>query len=92
MNRGRGDAALTFGDESPELKKELKTEFLPKGKIANPEAAELFGLSAAAPHVNPMASKSGPARANTDSRSGVVIRRKWSAGQRSTVKKYFNKE
>jgi hypothetical protein len=89
VTRGRGDAKLTFGDASPEIKEKLALEFLPRGKVANPESSELFGLSSSAPKVEPSASAPGSDRAAGDTDAGQVIRRRWTAGQRETVRNYF---
>ena len=92
MTRGRGDAPLEFGEASPELKEDLKTQFLPRGQAANPQAAELYGLSAVAPRADPKSGAQGAARGQTDPDSGQVIRRRWSAGQRDAVRNYFKEK
>lgn len=92
MTRGRGDAPLHLGKPSPELGEKLKTEFLPKGKVTDPQAAELYGLSSTAPRVDPQSSAGGAARAAGDADSGQVFRRSWTAGQREAVRRYFQEK
>ncbi|MBI2930150.1 MAG: hypothetical protein HYY16_00740 [Planctomycetes bacterium] len=60
--------------------------------MAKPEAAELYGLSAASPEANPTVTRGNAARADASSDGGAVIRRQWSAGQRKTVREYFKQE
>jgi len=81
-----------LGDPSPELGKELNPEFLPKGAVLDPEAFEVVGVSGAVPKTEPVLTPAGGATGEGATSGDVILRRQWSAGQRSTVKKYFQDE
>ena len=51
INRGRGDAPMTWTDQTTEEGAKFKAEALPLSNIASLETSELVGLSVAAPSV-----------------------------------------
>ena len=90
VNRGRGDAPLTWGDESDEEGVKFKETVLPQGFLEQPKD-ELVGVGRAAPdeEAAPVAARStqrvmDPAAGNT------TWNRKLNPRHRNVVRKYFS--
>lgn len=89
VDRGRGDAPMVFGDESPELKKKLKTEFVPSDVLGSLEDSELMGLSASSPEES--SGGSGPSATGArEGQSEPVWQRRLSVSERRVLKTYFS--
>ena len=83
---------MRFGKEAAELTEKLKTEFLPKSQAANPEASELYGVSATEPKSDPKAGTQNESSAAQGRESSEVIRRRWTARQREAVRNFFKEQ
>lgn len=92
IDRGKGDAELNLGTPSPELKEKMSLEFLPKDHASDPEDSELYGITTQDPKADPRISRSGTGGDVGDVKGESVLRRRWTAGQRTTVKKYFQEK
>ncbi|MEX0716529.1 MAG: hypothetical protein WD066_08080 [Planctomycetaceae bacterium] len=89
VNRGRGDAELTYGDESDEKNTRFKETILPPGFLDQPKD-DILGLRAVEPEVNETGSTArGTARelgpATGSETSGTELRPR----HRQVVKRYF---
>jgi len=91
VNRGRGDADMSWGDESDEQGVKFQETVLPEGFREQPKD-DIFRLEATAPEVDPAAAApKGAAREGGPSAGGTTTRRRLSPKHRSAVRKYFDK-
>lgn len=90
MNRGRGDAPLTWGDESDLENTKFKETVLPPGYLDQPKD-EVIGVTKTAPDVDPAESAPRSSRRKVDPASGKETwNRKLRPRHRNVVRKYFN--
>lgn len=92
VSRGRGDAELTWGDESDPDGVKFKETVLPPGMADKPRE-ETLGVSAAAPIVDPAASAPRAAdRADAVTSGDETWNRNVRPRHRPVLKKYFNEQ
>lgn len=92
VNRGRGDAPLTWGDESNEEGIKFKEAVLPRGTLDQPRD-EVVGISVSTPDVEP----AGPIRRQGSRAAGAASGDEtWSRNvrprHRSVVRRYFDEQ
>ena len=90
ITRGRGDAAISYGDESTKDDTKFKESILPPGMLDKPRD-ESVGVSASVPEVKP--ADSAPrsrARKNNPSSGRETWSRELRPRHRKVVRKYFN--
>ena len=91
VNRGRGDAELTWGDESDKDGTKFKETVLPPGMRDQPKE-ETVGLSKTAPNEEPAANAARGAARDIDPASGQTTwNRPLSPKHRNVVRKFFDK-
>jgi hypothetical protein len=92
INRGRGDADLTWGDESTLENTKFKESVLPPGMLDKPRD-EVIGLTSAAPETDVAASAPrSAARAATAASGDETWKGTVRPRHRSVVKRYFDKQ
>lgn len=88
MSRGRADAELIWGEESPGRTDQFTPKQLPGARAFDPEHSLPVGTSAAAPTVEPQAEGAG-----TQASAAAVARSAWrrrlAPSHREAVKKFF---
>lgn len=89
MTRGRGDADLTYGDESDDENVKFKETVLPPGFLDAPRD-EVIGLTPSAPEVNIERGVRGAARTRTVSTGDETWSRNVRPRHRSVVRRYFD--
>ena len=89
MTRGRGDAELTYGDESGDENVKFKETVLPPGMLDEPRG-EVLGLTSSAPEVNVKRGVRGAARTRTVSTGDETWSRNVRPRHRSVVRRYFD--
>ena len=88
VSRGRGDADMIWGAESPGRTDEFAPKQLPGGRQLDPDQSALLGVAAAAPEVEPQADSAGSqATAAAEARS--AWRRRLAPAHREAVKRFF---
>jgi hypothetical protein len=90
INRGRGDADLTWGKESLPLDR-FKVEALPPGAARSPDDWAPLVVLPGAPQESPELSTRSPARQYAANAGQTAWRRTLAPRHRSAVKKYFEK-
>ena len=92
VSRGRGDAALTWGDESSEEGIKFKESVLPPGMLDKPRD-QVVGISVSAPDVEPggPTRRQGP-RASTAASGDETWSRNVRPRHRSVVRRYFDEQ
>jgi hypothetical protein len=86
--RGRGDAEMIWGSESPGQSDAFKPKQLPTGRYLDPAHTALAGVSAADPTVDPKGEAAGDvATAAAQARS--AWRRRIAPAHREAVKRFF---
>ena len=90
VDRGRGDAPLTWGKESLPLDR-FKSRPLPPGAAANPDDWAPVVEAPGAPQVSPVIGTAAAARAYAPSAGQGAWRRNLAPRHRTAVKKYFGK-
>jgi hypothetical protein len=91
VNRGRGDAELTWGDESDKDGTKFKETVLPPGMRDQPKE-ETIGLSKTAPNEEPAATAARGTARELDPASGQTTwNRPLSPKHRNVVRKFFDK-
>lgn len=92
ISRGRGDADLTWGDESTLENAKFKESVLPPGMLDKPRD-EVIGLTSAAPETDVAASAPrSAARAATAASGDETWKGTVRPRHRSVVKRYFDKQ
>ena len=86
--RGRGDAELIWGEESPGRTDAFQPEQLPNGRVLDPERSRMVGVSAAAPEVDPTAEAAGT-QPTAEAAARSAWRRRLAPAHRAAVKKFF---
>ena len=89
VTRGRGDAAITFGDESDVSGLKFKEVALPPGTLDDPEN-RVLKITSRAPRVDPAArAPRGTARDQGPTAGGASWNRRLRPRHRGVVRKYF---
>ena len=89
MTRGRGDAPITWGDESDAANTKFKEVVLPPGSL-DEQSQETVAVTPAAPEVAPAETAPRNARRLIDPASGKETwNRKLRPRHRKVVRKYF---
>lgn len=87
--RGRGDAAITFGDESDASGLKFKEVVLPPGTLDDPEN-RVLKITSRAPQVDPaVRAARGVARDQGPTAGGASWNRRLRPRHRGVVRKYF---
>jgi len=88
VTRGRGDAALQYGEESPELAESLAPKALPPGAFLDLEHSAIAGVGKAAPQANPQNEAAGAS--STSAADGrTAWKRRLKPRHREAVKAFF---
>lgn len=88
VSRGRGDAEMTWGEETPGETDRFAAKTLPDARYADPENSGIIGLGAAAPPVDPQAEAAGSG-AIEGSGGQSAWRRRLAPHHRDAVKTWF---
>lgn len=92
VSRGRGDAPLTWGDESSEEGIKFKESVLPPGTLDKPRD-EVVGISVSAPDVEPAEpGRRQGSRASTAASGDETWSRSVRPRHRSVVRRYFDEQ
>lgn len=90
ITRGRGDADLTFGDESDRQGAKFKEVVLPRGFLDQPKD-EVLGIQKKAPDEEPAEAAPRAPRQDADPAAGQTTwNRKLSPRHRKSVRRYFD--
>ena len=88
INRGRGDAELIWGSESPGQNDQFAPKQLPGARTFDPGSSTPMGVSSAAPTVEPVAEGGGSAP-TAEAAARSAWRRRLAPSHRDAVKKFF---
>jgi len=88
VTRGRADAEMIWGQESPGRTDAFKPEQLPNGRFLDPGKSRQVGVSAAAPEVDPTAEAAGT-QPTAEAAARSAWRRRLAPAHRAAVKKFF---
>ncbi len=91
INRGRGDAAMTWTEGSTEKDARFKEKALPPSSIAGLQDSQMIGLSAAAPEVQKGNLAAHGALNNATSGGGSAYTQTILPRHKSAVKRYFER-
>lgn len=90
MTRGRGDAEMTWGDESDDVGVKFKESVLPPGIQDDPKD-DVLRVTQSAPEVDPATAISRGAARSTDPAAGrETWNRKLRPRHRDVVRKFFD--
>ncbi|MFW5870999.1 MAG: hypothetical protein ACOC6C_00075 [Verrucomicrobiota bacterium] len=93
INRGRGDAPMTWRQETDESGLAFKEEMIQPSAFAEFEESRLLGVSASSPEESGEGGISaGGALSSTCAGGGAAVKRKVLPRHRSTVKRYFERK
>jgi len=88
INRGRADAPMIWGDESPGQSDQFDAKLLPKARLKDLESSNLLGIGAGAPEVD--ANAEGAGRVDVEASTGKTAwRRRLSPKHRRAVGSFF---
>lgn len=88
ISRGRADAELLWGEESPGATDRFRPEQLPAARQLDPGSSRSLGVSAAAPDVEPVA-EGGGVQATAEAAARAAWRRRLAPQHRDAVKRFF---
>jgi hypothetical protein len=91
VDRGRGDAAMTWTDGANEKDAKFKEKILPPSSVAGLKDSQLVGLSAAAPTADTSGVAAHGALNNTASGGGSAYTQTILPRHKGAVKRYFNR-
>jgi hypothetical protein len=91
VDRGRGDAAMTWTDGSSEKDAKFKEKVLPPSSVAGLNDSQLVGLSASAPTVDTSGVAAHGALNKTASGGGTAYTQTVLPRHRGAVKRYFDR-
>ncbi len=91
INRGRGDAELTWGEESKGSIERFPLRVLPSAELEDLESSGLLGVGRGTPSAEPVAEGAGNA-ATSQSAGKAAWQRRLSPSHRRAVKQFFSKE
>lgn len=91
VDRGRGDAAMTWTDGSSEKDAKFKEKVLPPSSVAGLNDSQLVGLSASAPAADPSGVAAHGALNNTASGGGSAHTQTILPRHRGAVRRYFDR-
>ena len=90
VTRGRGDAPMMWGDESPGRSDQFEARALPGARLSDPESSAILGIGSAAPTVD--AHGEGAGLVETSPTSGKTAwRRRLSPKHRRAVGSFFTR-
>jgi len=93
VSRGRGDAALTYGDESNEQGMKFKEEVIPPGSLASLKDAKLLAISRSTPRTEKDgAGSTGGALNNSTTGGGAGVSNVLLPQHRGVVQRYFERK
>lgn len=91
ITRGRGDAELTWGEETAGDTDRFEARSLPEAQYRDPEHSTVVGIGAAAPTVEPTPESGG--LVDVDASAGnVTWKRRLAPHHRRAVQSYFTPE
>ncbi len=88
VTRGRADAELFWGEESPGRSDQFAPKQLPGARAFDPDSSTPMGVTAGAPTVEPVA-EGGGTQATTEAAARSAWRRRLAPSHRAAVKKFF---
>lgn len=88
VNRGRGDAPMIWGDESPGRTDQFGAEVLPQARLKDLESSNLLGIGSAAPEVDARGESAGLSEVGA-SAGKTAWRRRLSPKHRRAVGTFF---
>ena len=88
VSRGRGDAALTWGEESSGRAEDFEAHTLDPAKYLDPASFGLLGVSSTVPEAKPEDESSGLVEVEASS-GGSAWKRRLAPRHRSAVKSFF---
>ncbi len=91
IDRGRGDAAMTWTDGSNEKDAKFKEKILPPSSVAGLKDSQLLGLSASAPTIDTSGVAAHGSLNNTTSGGGSAYTQTILPRHRGAVKRYFDR-
>jgi hypothetical protein len=91
VSRGRADAELTWGEETPGRTDQFEPEQLPDAKVLDPGSTAIVGVGARAPEVEPRAGGSGLVEVQA-SAGKSAWKRRLAPRHRDAVKGFFGGE
>lgn len=91
ISRGRGDAPLTFGEETPGETDRFEAKSLPDAQFRDPENSAVVGVGVAAPTVEPVAESGGLAE-TAASGGRTAWKRRLAPHHRRAVQTYFTRD
>lgn len=91
VTRGRGDAEMTWGQETAGDTERFEARTLPEAQYADPKDTIVAGIGAAAPGVEPVAESGGLAPLEASS-GRASWKRRLAPHHRRAVQSYFTRE
>ncbi len=91
ITRGRGDAELTFGEESSEFAERFRPHALPPGRILDADSSTLLGVSSTTPTVAPVL-ESAAGGSSSAAGGEAAWKRRLSPAHRDAVRSFFSRE
>ena len=89
VTRGRGDAEMIWGEETPGASERFEAKSLPSAQLFDPESSAVLAVGAAPPVVDPRAESAGLAEASV-SAGKTAWRRRLAPSHREAVKAFFS--
>ena len=90
VTRGRADAEMIWGEETPGDTSKFEAKVLPDARYADPENSAVVGIGAAAPPVDPRAEAAGSAPIEAASGQSAW-RRRLAPHHRDAVRTWFGR-
>lgn len=91
VDRGRGDAWLTFGDEVGDEGFGFQETPLPPASLSSLEDTELVGMSSSAPHTDPGEASGGSTLGSAQAGGGSAVKRTVLPRHRGAVQRFFER-
>ncbi|MDZ4774825.1 MAG: hypothetical protein SGI72_17010 [Planctomycetota bacterium] len=91
ISRGRGDAPLTWGAETPGATDRFEAKSLPDAEYRDPEHSTVVGVGVAAPTVEPTAESAGLVDVSA-SGGRTAWKRRLAPHHRRAVQTYFTRD
>lgn len=91
VSRGRGDAEMTWGEETSGDTDRFEAKALPEASYSDPEHSTVVGIGAAAPRIEPVVEPGGQLDVTT-SGGETAWKRRLAPRHRRAVQTYFTRE
>ncbi|MEO6708521.1 MAG: hypothetical protein ABIP42_03035 [Planctomycetota bacterium] len=89
VSRGRGDAPMTWGDETQGRSEDFSAKALEPARVLDAESTGVLGIGATAPTVDAQGESGGAATAGASTGEGAW-RRRLAPHHREAVKQFFS--